>query len=347
MSDDKVYRALVHDRYGVPADVLRIVQQPVDGLPIGDDEVLITVTKFPIHRGDLHMIRGDSNGGPSSPIDPQKLRGPGFEGVGTVLKLGSGAERAGTVKLGQRVAFFSGGARAWATHSVVPLSSVVPVPTSVSDEVAAQLLINFITASVVLNAAQNSLPDTCESPIFALQTAAGSSVNRLITQVALDRGVKPVLLVRSTQGAVALRAKQPGVPVIATEENDWKVQVKNVVGGKPLLVAMDAVGGELINDLFDVLSLGATIVSYGWLGEGVPDLSIMAPCELTITGVTMGSWAKNSAEQRAADIQIALKLAGSHPELFEVSADYPFSEFKAAIEHVTKPSKGGTVLISP
>lgn len=347
MSENNQYRALVHDHYGEPAEVLQVVEQPLEKLSVGQDDVLISVSKFPIHRGDLHMIRGDSNGGPSAPIDPEKLRGPGFEGVGIVVKLGAGAQKIGSVKVGQRVAFFSGAARAWASHSVVGLSSVVPVPDTVSDEVAAQLLINAVTALVALKAGHNSLPEGYETPVFALQTAAGSSVNRLITQIALDRGVKPILLVRSAKGARALQAKQPGVPVFATEDSDWKDGVKQTLGDKPLLVALDAVGGALINDISDVLSSGATIISYGWLGQGAPDLSIMAPRELTITGVTMGSWAsKSSADERAADIQVALMLAEQHPELFEVSADYPFSQFKEAIEHVTQPSKGGTVLVS-
>lgn len=347
MALGNAYHAIVHAHYGAPSEVLQRVDRAVADLVIGEGDVLIEISMFPIHPGDLHMIRGDSNGGPTSPIDPQKLRGPGFEGVGKVLQIGDKAEKGSLVKVGDRVAFFFGGARAWATHTVVPVGSVVALPDSMPDSIAAQLLVNSITALVALKAGHNSLPKDFQQPVFALQTAAASSVNRLITQIAVDRGVKPILLVRSASGAQVLRDKQPNMPVFSTDDTGWKAKVKGLIGTRPLHVVMDAVGGELINDLAEVITPGGTIISYGWLGHGAPDLSILAPRELTISGITMGSWAtKNDASARAADIKTAIDVASRHPEIFEVAADYSFAQIQEAIEDVSKPGKSGIVLVS-
>jgi hypothetical protein len=65
------------------------------------------------------------------------------------------------------------------------------IPNEISDQIAAQMLINRITASVVIKAGHNSLRTPITPPVYILQNAAASGVGRLLTQVALDRGVRP------------------------------------------------------------------------------------------------------------------------------------------------------------
>jgi NADPH:quinone reductase-like Zn-dependent oxidoreductase len=46
---------------------------------------------------------------------------------------------------------------AWAEYVVVRFNSLLPVPNRISDQIAAQMLINAITASVLIKAGHNSL----------------------------------------------------------------------------------------------------------------------------------------------------------------------------------------------
>ena len=52
------------------------------------------------------------------------------------------------------------------------------------------MLINTITASVLIKAGHNSIKAPITLPVYILQNAAASGVGRLLTQVALDRGVR-------------------------------------------------------------------------------------------------------------------------------------------------------------
>lgn len=347
MSNQKtMFTVIAQEKYGEPREVLRLLEVPLTSLAPRENDVLIHVTKRPIHPGDIHMVRGSSKGGPVHPIADGQHRVPGFEGVGIVERMGVEAARKNVFAIGQRVAFFDGGARAWGTKVVVASGSVMSLPDDINDDIAAQLLINTITALVVLRKAHDSLPPDISLPVSVLQSAAGSAVGRLITQIALDRGVRPIRLVRSHQGATLLNQVLPGAPIIVTGDVDWKDQVRKTLGRDKLAVAIDSVGGKLLGDIVALVDSGATIVSFGTLDDGQPDVAALAPRGIALSGATMGSWFKTPAAERASDLQLALELARRAPELFSVAQDYPFEKFQGAIEHVSRPGKTGTVLLT-
>ena len=147
------------------------------------------------------------------------------------------------------------------------------------------MLINTITASVLLKAGHNSFKPPVTLPVYILQNAAGSGVGRLLTQVALDRGVRPIRLVRSKQSAEKLRSALPGPPVYSTSESDWKKQVREALGGHKLEVAFDAVGGKAIDDLAELVDYGGIIINFGSLESN--------------TGTNIYSLAPNSLALRA------------------------------------------------
>jgi NADPH:quinone reductase-like Zn-dependent oxidoreductase len=341
------FTRIVHDRRGEPAEVLRLTETPLSELAVGPNDVLLRVLKVPIHPGDLHMIRGLSNGGPAGNIEASNPRVPGFEGIGVVLAIGEQVEASRGPRVGQRVVFFSGNAKAWATHVSVPASSVTKIPDSMSDGVAAQLLINSITARTLLRVGHDLLPQGFQPPVFILQTAAGSAVQTLVAEFAKKLDVRPIKLVRTRARAKTMRLAESETPVFATEDDAWKAGVLSTLGGHPLYIAIDAVGGSFVNEVASLLSDGGSIVNFGWLGEGAADLAGFAPRNLAFVGVSLGQWMrKNSAETQAADIQSFIEMAQTSPFLFEVAADYPLERFQEAILQVTKAGKAGTVLLS-
>ena len=108
---------------------------------------------------------------------------PGFEGVGTILRLGTNPKAAKRFSEGQRVAFFPAKGT-WGEYVVVRYNSLLPVPNEISDQIAAQMLINAITASVLIKAGHNSLKTPITLPVYILQNVASSGVGRLLTQIA-------------------------------------------------------------------------------------------------------------------------------------------------------------------
>jgi NADPH:quinone reductase len=135
-----------------------------------------------------------------------------------------------------------------------PASSVVPLPDSIPDEVAAQMMINTLTALTVIRTAHDSLPPDARAGVVTLLTGAGSAVGRLIGKVLTERGVKVIRLVRSEAGAAKLTGILPGAPVFATEVAGWKGRVRAAAEGAKIHVAIDSVGGRLLGEVADFLA---------------------------------------------------------------------------------------------
>src|SRR2546430_1980189 len=222
------FRAIVHSEYGAPEKILKIAKRQLNSEELGADDVLVKVIARPIHPGDIQILSALPQGGPVEPIPEGTVRVPGFEGVGTIVRLGTNAKAATRFSEGQRVAFFPA-TGAWGEYVVVRYNSLLAVPNEISDQIAAQMLINTITASVLIKAGHNSLETPITLPVYILQNAAASGVGRLLTQVALDRGVRPIRLVRSHQSAEKLQSALPGPPVYSTSDSNWKKQVREAL----------------------------------------------------------------------------------------------------------------------
>src|SRR2546421_9990613 len=108
---------------------------------------------------------------------------PGAEGAGRVVAVGAGVE---TVKVGDRVASTELHG-AYAQYAVAPADRVVHLPDGVSEELAAAVLLQGLTAHYLVHDSYKIQPgDT------VLVHAAAGGVGLLLTQFATQRGA-PVI----------------------------------------------------------------------------------------------------------------------------------------------------------
>ncbi|WP_328891662.1 zinc-binding dehydrogenase [Streptomyces sp. NBC_00316] len=334
-------RSIVHDRFGEPSEVLRVTEVPDPAAP-GPGEVLIRVTTRPVHPGDLAGIRGRYTTDHHLPAPVT----PGMEGVGTVEALGDGIGADSGLTVGGRVAFFPvpGG---WGERVVAPRQFVTPVPDTVTDVAASQLMVKPITAAMLLRAAEEA-GLSADSGLL-VQTAAGSGVGRLVTAMALSRGFATVSVVRSATGAAVLR-ETFDVPVLSTDDNNWVARLREAAGSRPVQVAVDPIGGAISVELTGLLADGGTLLTYGGLAEGEPmglDAMTLTSRGLTVRGVTIGRWLISASEAlRGQDIDGALKLAQERPDLFDGAAEYDLAHVTDAVQHMERSGKTGTVLLS-
>src|ERR1700746_1244954 len=339
------YKTIAQSEYGAPESVLRIVTRRFKNEDLGPDDVLVKVRVRPVHPGDIQILSALPQGGLVQPIPDGSSRVPGFGGVGAVARLGTNLVMTKTLSEGQRAAFFPARG-SWAEYVSVPHNSLLPVPDSVPDPIAAQMLINTITASVLIKAGHNSLKAPITPPVYILQNAAASGVGRLLTQVALDRGVRPIRLVRSNQSAGKLQSVLPGPPVFSTSDSDWKREVRQALGGHKLAGAFAAVGGGPIDDLAELLDEGGTIINFGSLESNAgTNIYALAPNNLALKSVSIMSWFRLPEEEKWQDFELALNLATNHPQLFEAAREYEFDDFQRAMQHVSSPGKTGVVLL--
>src|ERR1700722_2375019 len=137
------FKAIVQRQYGAPQKVLRIANRQFRREDFGSDDVLVRVSARPIHPGDIQILSALPQGGPVVPIPEGTLRIPGFEGIGTIVRLGKNPEAVKRFRVGQRVAFFPA-IGSWAEYVVVRYDALLLIPDEIPDQIAAQMLINTI-----------------------------------------------------------------------------------------------------------------------------------------------------------------------------------------------------------
>ena len=111
------------------------------------------------------------------------------------------------MQVGQRVVplfifgdkYLSGGKGSWADYVVFRSSDVFPVPDGVTDEAAAQFVVNPWTAYAMLKELAAPAGE------YVIQDAAGSVLGRQFIQMAKSMGVK----VRGTSWAAVRRRPSP------------------------------------------------------------------------------------------------------------------------------------------
>ena len=327
--------AITYRRSGDPAEVLEatdIGEPPPPGL----GQLQVQITAFPIHPGDLMAISA------SSALADEQVAG--IEATGVVVDVGAGVSG---FRPGSRVSFFPHSG-AWCQVVNVDAAIAVPVPDSVPDDVAAQMLCNPITALLLRRAAQQHFGIGFDGVV--LNNAAASSVGRLFTAIAERHRIATVSIVRSDSRADQLRDHFPTVPVVSTSDPGWIEQVHTAAAGRPIPVALDPVGGTMADDLLSTLSPGGTLIVYGALTqEPIPlHAATVVQSALGIRGLTINRWLTAvSAEQRASDVASAVTITTGMPQHFDVAAVYPLDRIGDAVRHVSQPGKVGTVVVKP
>lgn len=334
-------KAIVYRRHGEPGDVLAL--EDVVGPPApGSNEVAVRIVKRMIHPIDDLTIRGIV----PMPI-PSTGAIPGGDGVGVVEQVGAGVDPSTGILPGARVALFHVRGT-WAERVVAPAASIIPLPDDVSDAIACQIVINGITAVMLMRAAVAADSRAgITSPI--LVTAAGSSVGRNVIALARMRGAKVVAVVRSDAGAALLSHNFEGLSVVSTEREGWPAAVAAAYGEAPS-VAMDPVGGDMTPRFLQVLADRGTLLTYGGLDARPSMISTIAMTmhQLTIKGVAGPNWlASTSPEQRAADIGDILEITRQVPQNFGDYREFGLPDaVKALSAAQVTPRRGATILAS-
>ncbi|RZS37779.1 NADPH2:quinone reductase [Herbihabitans rhizosphaerae] len=241
-------RAVVAGRTGEPGDVLRVTEKAVP--EPGPGEVLVRVHAAPIHASDLHMIRG------RYPLRPEFPAVLGLECVGTVVAAGDGVAAS---RIGDRVVTV-GVTGTWQEYVVAPVHQAVTIPAGIDDSAAAQLTVNPLTAWLLVTE-ELAMGDG----EWLVQTAATSTVGRLVVQLANHVGFRTINVVRRRDAVDDIRALG-GTEVICTADEDLPARLA-ALGGGELRKAIDCLAGDVGAEVFGALAAGGEQVVYGALSS--------------------------------------------------------------------------------
>jgi NADPH:quinone reductase-like Zn-dependent oxidoreductase len=261
-------RSATFATFGKPADVLTIEERPLP--EPGPGQVRVRMLMSAIHNHDLLTVSGDYG------IKPPLPAAAGTEAMGIVDAVGEGVTH---LRSGQRVA--ASGQGTWADYYLASAASAVPLPDTISDEAAAQLISMPLSALALLDFLEAKQGD------WIIQNAANGAVGRALAMFAKRRGVNVVNVVRRESAVEELRAL--GIDnVVSTESAAWKDEVARFTGGAPIRAAIDGVGGASSGDLLSLLGQKGVLLSFG-LMSGQP--MQLAPGDLIFKeAVVKGFW---------------------------------------------------------
>jgi NADPH:quinone reductase-like Zn-dependent oxidoreductase len=325
-------RALRFSRHGEPLDVLHLDDVPVP--QPGPGEVRIRITHRPINPSDLLTIRG------LYPNQPSLPGSPGLEGVGVVDAIGDGVTN---LSLGQRVISLAGLPGTWAEQVVIHADRALAVPDAVSDQVAAQVLVNPVTAWAMLH---DELALTKGD--WLLQTAASSTLGHLVVQLAKHRGIRTISVVRRRAQAQPLLDAGADA-VVCTEDESLVERVRAITGGRGVRGAIDAVSGPQDGEVAKCLAAGGTMLTMGVLGGvtlGPIDAGDLLFKGATIRGFWLTNWfMRQSPESVGRALTEVLTLLATGVMKPVVEAEYDLADFRSAIAHAERPGRSGKVLL--
>ena len=324
-------RAIIHNEFGEPSDVLTV--EEIATPEPGAGEVRVRTLLSPIHNHDLWTIRGTYGFKPELPARA------GTEAVGIVDAVSADVTN---LTVGQRVA--TGGTfGVWAEYFVARAATLIPVDDSLSDEVASQLVSMPFSAIALLDTL-----DLGEGE-WLVQNAANGAVGRLVAQLAAARGLNVIGLVRRADRVAELEAQ--GISnIVATDAEGWQETVAEITGGAPVTIALDSVGGSASGDLVSLLSENGTLVVFGAMHSPVMEISSGSVIFKNVS--VKGFWGSKVMGGMAADKRAALlgELVTRTKEgslTLPVEAVYSFDDARTASSANFVEGRSGKVLLRP
>lgn len=321
-------RSVSYARFGNPAQVLELVERDLPRL--GPGQVRVRLLLSPIHNHDLMTIVGVYG------VKPPLPAVPGTEAVGIVDALGEGV---GHLAVGQRV--MGGVNQAWAEYYLADATRVIPVPDSVDDATACQLISMPLSAKMLLADLKVKPGD------WIIQNAANGAVGKLLNQFAGADGVNVINLVRRDAGVAELAALGIG-NTVSTEAADWRDRVAEMTRGAPIVRGLDSIGGDGPEALLSVAAERAEIISFGNLTG--KNISLSSANLLFKQATLRGFWGARTSTNPADIGRMIGELvtaAASGALKLPVEAIYGLEQAGEAARASDEPGRKGKIALRP
>jgi len=324
----KTINAVVYETHGNPADVLHVESQPWPTPSAG--EVIVKMRAAPINPADLNQIEG------KYPVRAQLPATPGFEGAGIVAEVGSNVTN---VAVGALV-ILPHNVGTWRDAVAVKADELAVVPAGIEPVQAAMLKINPMTAWRLLH----DYVDLARGD-WLIQNAANSAAGRAVIQIARELGYKTVNVVRRSELIGELRAE--GGDVVLVDSENLRREVEDAIGGPPIRLGLNAVGGESALRLANCLAPGSTLVTYGAMSLQplkIPN-GLLIFKDLRFRGIWINKWYDNATPaQRMEAFQRLFEMANRGLLQTKVEKTYPLSEAKTAVAHAARGQRSGKII---
>ena len=313
-------RAVQISEFGGP-DVLELVDLPDPEASNGD--VVIDVARAGVNFADTHQRQDDYLAPAELPLIP-------------------GMEVSGQVGEGRRVAALLA-SRGYAERVAVPEQALVPIPDSVSDDQAAAVLLQGVTAWSILR-----ISARLEAGESVVVHAAGGGTGTLAIQLAKRFGAGRVIALASTEDKrdLALRLGADAVVDSRSEELSAEILVAN--GGEQVDVVLEMAGGPAFDACLATLAPFGRLVTFG-LASRQPN-KIRNGDLMRTSRAVVGFWLVHlfqRPELLREAIGDVFDAVGSGALEVVIGAVYPLSDVAQAHVEIQERRTQGKLLLDP
>jgi NADPH:quinone reductase len=263
---------------------------------------------------------------------------PGVEGAGTVEAVGEGVWN---VKVGDRVAY-AGPVGSYAEKRLITADKLVKLPDTVSFELAAAVMLQGMTAHMLLKKVYAVQPgDTI------LVHAAAGGTGLFLCQWASALGATVIGTVSTEAKAELASANGCQHPVLYTKQ-DFVAEVNRITGGAKLPVVYDSVGKDTFLRSLDCLRMRGLMVSFGQSSgpvDPIVPVLLSQKGSLYLTRPSLFHYIAKREELEAAAGELLGAVAGG---VVRVALNQRFPLREAAKAHTALQSRattGSTVLV--
>lgn len=315
-------------------DVLELHEEQIPSPASG--EVQIRVAAIGLNRAEAMFRRGQYL---EAPELPARI---GYEAAGTITALGEGVDG---FKPGDAVStvpnFSMNHYGVYGELVNVPATAVASHPASISNEQAAAIWMQYLTAYGALIDIADIQPND-----FVLIPAASSSVGLAAIQICNVIGAVPIALTRSNSKKQDL-FDQGAKHVVVSEEDDVIAAVENITNGQGARVVFDPVGGPMLTTLAEVTARQGIIFQYGALSPEptpFPLFSVLGK-GLTVRGYTLFEFTSDpDALNRAKKVIYDWLESGQLSPV--IARTFPLEEIVEAHRYLESNTQLGKIIVT-
>ena len=301
---------------GEPKDVLHLHGHSIS--PPHGDLLTLRFLASPINPADINQIQGVYPTKPAFTTDlgtTEPIAVGGNEGVAEVIAKGGNVKG---IEKGDWVIMKKQGFGTWRTHAQAKAEDLVVVKGEDRDGLKPE---QVGTVSVNPMTAYRMLKDfvSLKEGEWFVQNGANSGVGRAAIQLAKLWGCKSLNIVRKREsGMQELKddLMSLGADAVVTDEEfeakGFRDEVKEMTNGgrEPIRLALNCVGGPLVNSMAKHLAAGAHVVTYGAMSKKPVSLptGLLIFKDIHFDGFWVSKWSDANPEQKVSCIREVLSL---------------------------------------
>lgn len=265
--------------------------------------------------------------------------GIGMEAAGTIEAVGDGVT---DFAVGDRVAYAAPPPGSYAEARNLEATKVVKVPDSVSDKLAAAMMLQGMTVQYLIRQIYKVGPgDTI------LIHAAAGGVGLILCQWAKHLGATVIGTVSSDEKADLAKKNGCDHPIIYTREN-FVERVIEITDGKKVPVVYDSIGKDTWPASLDCIAPTGMMVSFGQASGPIPpvDLGIFAAKgSLKFTRPTLMTYTANK-DLLAASAKDLFDVVSTGAVKVSINQEYALADaVQAHIDLEGRKTTGSTILL--